>query len=136
MRHLTRHQVSYEAISLSYVLPFVYDPETSDAVYLQRAVKLFEEVQSFARIQPHAPATTDEKWRSIHLKYLYEGYDEYYPLEIILEVVHVTDDKNQTSYLGLIGHYEHTHGGLFDELIDEKVLPDWAKRLGLKDMPL
>lgn len=134
MRHLTRHQVGHEAINLSYVLPFLYDPQTSDAVYLQRAVKMIEDVERFARIEPHAPAYFDEKNMSIYLKYLYEGYDEYYPFEMQLEVIRVTGNDNQT-FLGLIGHYEHAYGGLFDELIEEKVCPDWAKRLGLKDMP-
>lgn len=139
MRHLTRHQVGYEAINIMFVLPIAYDPSIPDSTYLERVVKLIEDVPQFSRIQPRAVATIEQggawgQW--ILLKYLYEGYDEYYKLDMHLEVIHVTYEKENKEYLGLIGHYEHEHGGLFDELIEEKVLPDWSKRIGLREMPL
>lgn len=132
MRHLTRHQVSYEAINMMYVLPIAYDPSIPDSTYLERVVKLIEEVRQFSRIEPRSPTIINVP--HIYLKYLYEGYDDYYKLDMYLEVIHVTHDKEE--YLGLIGHYEHTQNGLFDELIEEKVIPDWSKRIGLREMPL
>lgn len=135
MRILTSDQLGMEGVNMAYILPFQFDPNMDDQIYLQRTIKLFQEEHCcgrYSRYQPHGVPIANPDKVSILLKYLYEGYDGYYEFEMDLQIIHLQDnDHNQ---LVLIGTFGHSENGLFDELIQENVLPSWSTNNGLRSV--
>jgi hypothetical protein len=77
-------------------------------------------------------AVTHEKNR-IRINCLYQGYDEYYPFFIVVEVFRLKHEKHAQHGAYLIAMYmEHCYQGLLDELLDEKVTPQIVTDLKLK----
>lgn len=132
MRQVTRYDLGMMSGNLYYILPFTYDANVTDADYLGRLVRLFDEYpnSSPTRIEPHGVIKSSEKHMSVELSYLFQGYDEYYPFHIRVELLR--DESSADMYIA--GHYEHAYGGLLDELLQDKVLPQWAKRLRLQEV--
>lgn len=131
MREMSSYDVGMSSGNMFYVLPFSYSPTVSAEQYGRRVEELFADVDySVSRIQPHAPVRVDceNDCVRVHLKYLFEGYDDWYLVVMRLEVVKSRDDSRML----LVGHYEHEQNGLFDEIIQDKVLPQWAKLVHIK----
>jgi len=101
---------------------FTYDPILTDESYLKGVIQHIESVKRFRRIRLKSVKVKDDD--SFSLTYLYEGYDDYYPLDFCLQM------GRMDSTIIVVGHYEHGYHGLFDELIEEHVIPDWKVRVG------
>lgn len=116
-----------------YYLPF----EASEEDVFQKTIELFSEARIYARDlyteKWTAPAVT-HKENTIHVKCLYEGYDTYYRFTIVVEVFQLkaekkTDDNMYTIALNM----EHEYGGLLDQLLDIRVVPELLSNLKLKE---
>jgi len=123
MRNVTLHAIRMHSGNLRFATTFTYDPSLSDESYLKGVIQHIESVKRFRRVRLKK-VEVDETNNSFTLTYLYEGYDDYYPLHFCFDLVRME------SNIVVLGHYEHVYHGLFDELIEEHVIPDWKERVG------
>jgi hypothetical protein len=123
MRNVTLHDIRMHSGHLRFETTFTYDPYLSDENYLKGVIQHIMSVKRFQRIRLKN-VEVDESRGSFTLTYLYEGYDDDYPLHFCLELARME------SKIVVLGHYEHVYHGLFDELIEENVIPDWKERVG------
>lgn len=129
----TRYDLSMDVCGTKYYLPFPFD-DNKDAEIIEKTVKLFSDANIYERklyesMIKKPSVSYDEEYKKINVKCLYEGYDEYYPFTIVLEVFKHKDEKEK--YMVALT-YEHTHGGLLDELIEYKSIPKIVSSTNLK----
>lgn len=144
---MNRYDIGMHSGNMCYRLPVVYHAHLSDQENLERVVNWFQaqDTDYSACIQPSRVMQVNPERLSIVLEYLYEGFDDFYPLVMRLQLacyeeksaehesVSTSSTSSMTSMIW-IGAYEHAENGLFDEIIRDKVLPNWAKALGLRSV--
>lgn len=129
------HQLSIQTFvpcgcTLHYVLPITFEATEHDCSLMNRIRRHFEEfsVSRACCFEPHGVPQAHETECRIHLPYLYHGWDDYYRFHFDMEVVKVDDQ------LVLRGRYGHEENGLFDEILETKVIPNWAEQFGLQKL--
>lgn len=129
MRNLTTHDIRMHSGNLQLITSLTYDPVVSDDTLFNNVIQHIEKVKQFQRIR-QSTIEKDTDNLAFTLKYFYEGYDDVYPLYFHFQLARME------SAILLIGHYEHEYNGLFDELIEENVIPDWKRQLGFESFHL
>jgi len=133
----TRYDLSMDVCGTKYYLPFPFD-DNKDVEIIEKTVKLFSEANIYERklyesMIKKPSVSYDEEYKKINVKCLYEGYDEYYPFTIVLEVFRFNcEDKNEKEKYMVALTYEHRYGGLLDELIEDKSIPKIVSSTNLK----
>lgn len=123
-----------EPIQHSNYLPFEWSDAMDDDTCLNTFCSMVDEMSYHCPIRFRANSFRANRGTivnrdqcTVRLCYLFEGSDDYYPFELNCEIVRLKG----TQKLLLLSSFAHASNGLFDELLEEKVLPDWMRRLGL-----
>lgn len=139
----TRKYLSMNVCGSRYFLPFEVD--VKDDEILEKTMKLFTDNFIYERElytdRVRKPSVSLEANGKIIMKCLYEGHDDYYPFSITLTVFRLNDENNEKNENNdkkthdkkwMVSIYiEHCEGGLLDELIDIKTMPEIISSLGL-----
>lgn len=159
----TIHDLGMNVYGEKFVLPF--DIDEKDETILQKMVNLISDAQIYERLLFTDRCKDDQikvnEWNLIETKCLYEGYDDYYPFTVVMEVFRYKQDKQprQVSpyasfhdqfvvqnepkiYCGdeeiqdgqwmVAVHFEQEDGELLHELIDLNTMPSIIQKLNLK----
>lgn len=160
----TLHDLGMNVYGEKFVLPF--DIDEKDETILQKTVNLIFDGQIYERVLFTDRCKDDQikvnDWNNIETKCLYEGYDDYYPFTMVMEVFRYKKEKHprnvsafnsfhdqyqmqkerniycddveiQDGQWMVAVHFENEEGGeLLHELIDLNTMPSIIKQLKLK----
>ncbi len=156
MRTYTIYDLGMNVDGEKFILPISYQLNSDidgDQDILKRTLELFT---PYLNVDKKKNIEIDKKWDNIQIPCLYEGYDGYYPYEIVLKVFCLKYDDEKRLYKEdktderiAFAHrrsesYEVQNGQLMvalsvqaaeellNELIDIKVLPNVIEKVGLK----
>lgn len=134
MRAYTIHDLGMNVNGEKFILPI----ETDNDDILTKTLKLFT---PYFNVDKKKNIEIDEKCDDIQIPCLYEGYDGYYPYEIMLKVFRLKYDDHKRLYKEdktevqngqlMVSLYVQAEE-LLTELIDIKVLPNVIEKTGLK----
>ena len=126
-----------------FILP--YDVSVPDEGILEKTRDLFTEEHIFGFMLKGKKTDISITQNFIELPCLYEGHDDYYTYFLVLQVfrlkyndhrrLYVKDDDAVKDGQWMVSMYDESeHGGLLEELIDIKVMPELIKSVGLKEI--
>lgn len=134
MRSYTIYDLGMNVCGQKFILPITDD----DQDILKKTLELFT---PYFELDKRKNVHTEENECRIHC--LYEGYDGYYPYEIVIEVFRLKYNNDQRLYYMnkrdevkdgqlMIALSVESEEELLNELIDIKVLPNVIEKTGLK----
>jgi hypothetical protein len=144
MRSYTIYDLAMNVDGNKYILPF--NKCISDDEIMNKVKDLFNDIHHINQINKNININKNK----IEIKCLYEGYDDYYPYSIQLEVFRLKyDDKNdkndktqrlvenekevEDGQWMISMRTENEQGSLLEELLDLNILPEIVKKAGFKD---
>ena len=138
MRVYTIYDLGMNVNGEKFILPIEGYSTMSNDDILKKTLELFT---PYLDVDKNKNIEIDEKWDDIQIPCLYEGYDGYYPYEIVLKVFRLKyndqkriykEDKTEVQNGQLMVALSVQAEELLNELIDIKVLPNVIEKAGLK----
>ena len=131
IRSYTHREIGYLSNGNNFLLPILH-AELSDEEVIKHTIEWFSNTNicyaEYTSIEERHPG-------ELEIKMYYHGYDEYYHFSVIITFIRfrhdVNDKRTNTIPDGcpvIACRFEHAYGGLMDELLDTKVLPELIKR--------
>lgn len=129
MKSYTTYDLGMNVDGAKYVLPDDLQRDLQRDPQLERVKNLFVD-QKNNILFLNKKEEIHDKWGTIELPCLYEGYDGYYEYTLCIEVFQLKDGPCAGKYM-IAMRTESEHGDLLLELIDMKVIPNIISQLGL-----
>lgn len=132
----TRRQLSMDISGSKYFLPF--DIDVKEEEIIEKTIQLFSEAHLYERELYtdllKKPAVFVNEYKQIEMLCLYEGHDEYYSFSVVLDVFRLQDEKQIHDRKWMIAMTTpHEHGGLLEELLERKTIPQMVSALQLTE---
>lgn len=129
IKHIDRRQLGYESYSFlcgfDFPLPIKYDRyKKNDKEVFDSVFEILDKGKSFSA---QKVGIKTEYGNNIIVTYRYEGNSGYYDFDLVFYLVYVTD-KDEIMLCGSIEQGVHD---LFEDIITDKILPQWMKDLKL-----
>lgn len=136
IKHLSRFKLVYESYGFSYgfseSLNIKYDINKCkenrneyDKEVIKKVFDLLDNSECVYMIEKVSAKI--EYDNNIRITYRYEGNSGYYDFDLSFYLVYVTDNDE----LVLCGTIEQCVHDLFEDIITDKIIPQWVKDLGL-----
>lgn len=137
IKHLSRFKLAYESYGFSYgfseALNIKYDINKSkenrddyDKEVIKKVFDLLDNSEC-CRYTIEKISVKIEYDNNIRITYRYGGNSGYYDFDLSFYLVYVTDNDE----LVLCGTIEQCVHDLFEDIIEDKIMPQWVKDLGL-----
>lgn len=156
MYHYTYWDLCMNVSGEKFVLPLdISIADADDDIVIQKVVEMFTKPGTYSRAFMNNAEKDVEVYGNgnIRLKFLFEGYDEYYPFYLELEVFRYQEGNVTNMYghklpskkfyyddheilsdgqLMVAMRVETEHGGLLEELVDVNTIPSIIEKTKIK----
>ena len=129
IKHITKILLGFESYCFSYrfssPLSIKYDRyKKNDEEIVKNVFQILDKAECFI---VRKVSISIEKYGYIRVNYLYEGHSGYYNFDFVFYLIYLTD----TDEIILCGNIEQDVHELFEDIIIDKIMPEWAKDLKL-----
>lgn len=118
--HLKYNQLGYESFLFKRHLPIKYNKEDENDT-IEKVCDFLDTIKCNSAEKKEIIVEDTKYLKYIKVKYIYEGHSGYYDFDLVFYIVYLTDKDE----LVLCGNIEQCVHELFEEIIIDKILPEW-----------